>query len=654
MMANTDERQAIIDAAIARAASQSESGAPQTGGGASQTGVRTREQIIADASAKAANQPSTFVDVGRSLSSGLLRGTSGLADTVLTGGRAPAGSFEFEPIPEGADLSTYQPKITARDVPPVTPVGDIARAADPELMSYEPKTALGDYTQTGAEFATGMLFPAGKGGMAEKFLYNVAAPALTSETAGKIANYFAPGSEEAEAWARLFGAFAGSPLAKAGEVGIRAVKTPKVSDPIMDTLNRHGVSTTAGNAARDPNLLAREAQAGRTAGIIANQPKQFTSASTRIAGIKEPSPSQTLAEVTEAARKSAGQTYSRVTQGLDMVPSRLHVSRMKNIASDYASNVEGGLQTGTISAVQKGVENAFKNNTSISPKVLGNWRSVVSAATRSASPVARQSAIETLKVLDDVIGRSLARAGRSDDIKLLGKARSQYRDVLAIEGGILKSGKLGDEGIITPDALVRSLSSQGKEAFMRGRRGQLGELARAGRAGLTPIEKIGPVKPTRMGDAFRIASDATGSILGYELGQHLFPGNQMLQYGAGLAGAGAVEAARKAALGIGKSAVGSKVVQEALKRTSGNPASGASGFVGPTVGVASGAIGPQANGGRVGRKAGGRVGGHEAAADQLVRAAERAKKDLGRSTEPLLSQSDDAVAHALEVANRSI
>ena len=57
---------------------------------------------------------------------------------------------------------------------------------------------------------------------------------------------------------------------------------------------------------------------------------------------------------------------------------------------------------------------------------------------------------------------------------------------------------------------------------------------------------------------------------------------------------------------------------------------------------------------RVGRKAGGRVGGHEAAADQLVRAAERAKKDLGRSTEPLLSQSDDTVAHALEVANRSI
>jgi hypothetical protein len=57
---------------------------------------------------------------------------------------------------------------------------------------------------------------------------------------------------------------------------------------------------------------------------------------------------------------------------------------------------------------------------------------------------------------------------------------------------------------------------------------------------------------------------------------------------------------------------------------------------------------------RQGRKAGGRVSSHEHAADQLVRAAERAKKGWSAETEPLLNQSDDAVAHALEVANRSI
>lgn len=53
-------------------------------------------------------------------------------------------------------------------------------------------------------------------------------------------------------------------------------------------------------------------------------------------------------------------------------------------------------------------------------------------------------------------------------------------------------------------------------------------------------------------------------------------------------------------------------------------------------------------------KRGGAVKSHDVAADQLVRAAERAKKGWSAETEPLLNQSDDAVAHALEVANRSI
>ena len=57
---------------------------------------------------------------------------------------------------------------------------------------------------------------------------------------------------------------------------------------------------------------------------------------------------------------------------------------------------------------------------------------------------------------------------------------------------------------------------------------------------------------------------------------------------------------------------------------------------------------------REGRKSGGRVSRHEADADQLVRAAERAKKGWSAKTEPLLNQSDETVVKALEVANRSI
>jgi hypothetical protein len=85
-----------------------------------------------------------------------------------------------------------------------------------------------------------------------------------------------------------------------------------------------------------------------------------------------------------------------------------------------------------------------------------------------------------------------------------------------------------------------------------------------------------------------------------------------------------------------------------------NPASGASGLTGPTAGLLSGAIGAPI-GEREGRMAGGRVGmPHDKMADQLVMAAERAKKGISKGTESLLDMSDNHIAHALEVANRSI
>lgn len=55
------------------------------------------------------------------------------------------------------------------------------------------------------------------------------------------------------------------------------------------------------------------------------------------------------------------------------------------------------------------------------------------------------------------------------------------------------------------------------------------------------------------------------------------------------------------------------------------------------------------------RKSGGRVGvNHERIADQLVTAAERAKKGISEDTKPLLDLPDNHIAQALEVANRSI
>ena len=51
---------------------------------------------------------------------------------------------------------------------------------------------------------------------------------------------------------------------------------------------------------------------------------------------------------------------------------------------------------------------------------------------------------------------------------------------------------------------------------------------------------------------------------------------------------------------------------------------------------------------------GGRVSSHDAKADALVMAAERARKAVNRSTEPLLATPDETVARALEIAQQHI
>lgn len=62
----------------------------------------------------------------------------------------------------------------------------------------------------------------------------------------------------------------------------------------------------------------------------------------------------------------------------------------------------------------------------------------------------------------------------------------------------------------------------------------------------------------------------------------------------------------------------------------------------------------QAAGGRVERKAGGRVGNPGDAAERLILAAERAKKSQGNATSALLQMPDEAITKALAVANEHI
>ena len=63
----------------------------------------------------------------------------------------------------------------------------------------------------------------------------------------------------------------------------------------------------------------------------------------------------------------------------------------------------------------------------------------------------------------------------------------------------------------------------------------------------------------------------------------------------------------------------------------------------------------QSTGGRIERREGGRVGiDHSARAASLVRAAETAKKQESKTTEPLLQAPDERIVKALSLANEAI
>lgn len=63
----------------------------------------------------------------------------------------------------------------------------------------------------------------------------------------------------------------------------------------------------------------------------------------------------------------------------------------------------------------------------------------------------------------------------------------------------------------------------------------------------------------------------------------------------------------------------------------------------------------RADGGRIGRKSGGRTSSAaKSKADQLIAMVDRIKKDEGKGTEPLLNVDDTTIAKALEIANRGI
>jgi hypothetical protein len=229
------------------------------------------------------------------------------------------------------------------------------------------------------------------------------------------------------------------------------------------------------------------------------------------------------------------------------------------------------------------------------------------------------------------------------------EARDEYRNFLATEAALKPNKERGILGIITPQDLANAVVKQDRRGMVTGRRGEIGDLAKSGVLVAKPLPAPRGNQTLRKFAPFAEFASGIGSGLSaLQLASYLGFGPVTSAVTTGVAaGVPIVDAARRA---IMRQAM-QPTVQKYLGNQLVNPEISSSAIIPALAGAATSLNVDN----RQNRKSGGRVSSsHDMAADQLVRAAERAKKGWSEETEPLLNQSDDAIAHALEVANRSI
>jgi hypothetical protein len=589
----------------------------------------------------------TTGDMAKSFGAGALRGTAGLADLpgdltqlvsagskYLTGYETPKFDTSFR---EGmSDLSGG-------------------------FSERKPETTLGRYAGTVGEFAPGVIGAALTGGgslgaqaarAGTKFATQAVLPGVASEALGQ----YVEGSDKPylEPAARIAGALLGGFGANKLEKAVRGTISPgggALASDLADAkrLRELGVDVSAGQATKNKGILAAEAdtpagQAMFGAAPDSAQAQAFTGASMRHIGSN--SDLATPQAMADAKNAILGNMKGSVA-GVVVQPRLKTVSDVADAAKYFKSMTPKG-EVGT---VFKDIVKKMSSGKPIPAEELVAWRSNMGDLLSSGNAGVRGTAFRLRSAIDDAIETELNALGQPHRYDQWVTSRDQYRNYLAISDALKVSQQTGVNGIITPKQLMDALARQSKDAIITGTRGEIGELANLGVKHLKPLPAQGSQgilgKATNAAGPLGAAAGAGwGALQGAQF-MGFSPLMSAISTGAAVATPLAI-AAKNAA----RSYAMNPKVQKYLKNQLVNPSTGATNL-GSAISAGKYSL-PSALDERAGRKSGGRVSKHEADADQLVRSAERAKKGWSATTEPLLNQSDEAVAKALEVANRSI
>jgi hypothetical protein len=452
-------------------------------------------------SAKQPEQPSMLADAGKSVASGLAKATVGAAGGLGDLRELASQGVDAVGSRLGVDLSPIKSVASAASnlVPPLAlmkgaPTSQDVRSTikDPIVSpDYESQSLTGSYLKTAAEFTPGML-AGGRGGLAARFMRNVAVPAIGSETAGQLTK-----GTEAEPFARVAGALLAPGIEGAARRAITPLPASADRQALAQTLRNEGVQLTAGQSSGSRPLQWMESALGDTIGsggpaarTMEGQAEQFTSAALRRAGIDA---RRATPDVIDNAFTRIGNDFEAIGQRNNVIADRRLGTDLTRVEREYNNVVSPSNRAPVIANTARDIGDMMAQN---GGNLTGQqYNAITSRLARQArnaqtDPQLREALQGLRGVLDDAMERSMFRTGNSADLQLLRQARNQYRNMIVLEKAATGAGSNAAEGLISPSQLRNAVVQQGRRAYGRGQ-GDFAELARAGEALLKPLPQSG-------------------------------------------------------------------------------------------------------------------------------------------------------------------
>lgn len=439
-------------------------------------------------------------DVGKSAAAGIVKGAIGMA--ALPGAVEQIGrmGINYAGRQFGAEGNIVAPDAA------LPQFSDIKQGVENNITGklYEPQTTAGQYAGTIAEFLPGMLFPAAGVGsqLARRAALNVAAPAITSETAGQVTKGTA-----LEPYARAGGAIAGSVapqmigrMVSPGAINTSTAKGAERASQVQ-AMRQEGVPLSAGDVSGNRSIKWAESvaadtpgAAGKAAAFKDNQSEKYVEAVLKKAGINAKAATP---EVMDEAFNRIGQAFEtaswRIAVPLTAGPHGNRViGLVSKIADDYERITEPSLRSALPRAISDDLSQLASQNSHMTGDIYLAWRSQLGAAARGAQdPRTREALYNLQNTLDDVAETWVSATGRSDVAQSLKTARKEYRNLLAIERAAVGAGENTALGMFSPQQLAQAVRTvHGQRNYSRGR-GDLVDLARGGSALMAPMPNSG-------------------------------------------------------------------------------------------------------------------------------------------------------------------